>query len=149
MKTSYKGVLSKNVLSKKMSIFFDEEHFCLHWNHSGIEKCGNVGGSWKFQENRATIIHVNTFIKIGSINSFKSWLLVIKLVDRCVPFLPTLPEKLLPQPPNHLLCQYISCFCRFFKKIIISSMSLEEVVIIIKFLIKILYTKKQPHCDSF
>ena len=99
-----------------------------------LKNCGNVGGPRKFQENRMTIIHINTFIKIGSINSFKSWLPVIKLVDRCVPFLPALPEKLLPQPPDLLLCQDISRFCRFFKKIIVSGISLEEVVIIIKFL---------------
>ena len=110
---------STNVLSKKMNVFFDGEHFCLHWNHSQIEKCVNVGGRRKFQENRRSIVHSNTFIKIGSINNFKSWLLVIKLVDRCVPFLPTLPEKLLPQPPDLLLYQDISHFCRFLKELII------------------------------
>ena len=46
-----------------------------------------------------SIIHINTFIKICSINSFESWLLVIRLVDRCVPFLSTLQKTLLPQPP--------------------------------------------------
>ena len=64
-------------------------------------------------------------------------------------FLLTLPEKLLPQPPDLLLCQDISRFCRILKKFIVSSISLEEVAIIIKFLIALLYTKKQPHRDSF
>ena len=117
---------STNVLSKKMNVFFNEEHSCLHWNHSRIEKCGNVGGCWKFQENRTAIVHINTFIKIGSISSFKRWLLVLKLVS--APFLPTLPEKLLRQPSNLLLRQDISRVCKFFKKIIVSSISLEEVV---------------------
>ena len=66
---------------KKMNVFFGEEIFCLHWNNSGIEKCRDGGGSWKFQENRTAIIHVNTFIKICSINSFETWLLVIRLVS--------------------------------------------------------------------
>ena len=66
---------------KKMNVFFDEEIFCLHWNNSRIEKCGYEGGRWKFQENRTTIIHINTFIKIGSTNGCKSWLLVIRLVS--------------------------------------------------------------------
>ena len=39
-----------------------------------------------------SIIQINTFIKICSINSFESWLLVIRLVERCVSFLSTLPE---------------------------------------------------------
>ena len=41
-------------------------------------------------------------------------------------FLLTLPEKLLPQPPDLLLCQDISRFCRILKKFIVSSISLEE-----------------------
>ena len=39
------------------------------------------GRSLKFQENRSTIIQIKTFIKIGAINSFKSRLLVIRLVS--------------------------------------------------------------------
>ena len=66
---------------KIMNDFFDEEHFCLHWNHSQIVKSGNEESCPKFQENWMTIIHINTFIKIGSINSLKSWLLVMKLVS--------------------------------------------------------------------
>ena len=58
-------------------------------------------------------------------------------------FLLTLPEKLLPQPPDLQLCQDISRFCRILKKFIVSSISLEEVAITINFLIVILYTKKQ------
>ena len=131
-----------------MNVFFNEEIFCLHWNNSRIEKCRDAGGSWKFQENRTPTIHINTFIKICFINSFESWLLVKRLVDRCVLFLPTLPETLVPQPPDHLLCQDISRFCRAWKKFIFSSISLEEVAIIIKFLIVILYTKKRAHSFS-
>ena len=87
---------STNVLSKKLNVFFDEEHFCLHWNRSQIEKCGNVVGPRKFQENRMTIIHINSFIKIGSINSFKSWLPVIKLVSWQMCFIS-------PNPPRETL----------------------------------------------
>ena len=64
-----------------MYVFFGEEIFCLHWNNSRTEKCRDRGGSWKFLENRTPIIHINTFIKICSISSFESWLLVIRLVS--------------------------------------------------------------------
>ena len=95
------------------------------------------GGRSKFQEHQMTFIQIN---KIGSINAFKSRLLMLairQLVDICVPFLPILPGKLLPQPPDLLFCKDIYQFCKFFKKIIVFSISFEEVVIIIKFLIEI------------
>ena len=70
-----------------------------------------------------------------------------ELVDRCVPFLSTLPRKLLPYTSNLLLCQDISHFCKFLKVFIVFSKFLKEAVVIIKFILK--YTKNQQRCHIF
>ena len=134
-----------------MNVFFDEEIFCLHWNNSRIEKCGYEGGRWKFQENRTTIIHINTFIKIGSTNGCKSWLLVIRLVSWQMCSNSSKPHRKTPSSTSRspALPSYLPIL-QIFKKLYSFQYSLEEVVIIIiKFLIEILYTKKQPYCDCF
>ena len=100
------------------------------WKMRGGER------SLKIQENRTKTIQINSFLKICPINCFKIWLISIILADRCVPFSPTLPRKLLPEPPDFLLCQDISRFWKFCKEFLVFSISLEEVVIIIKFVIK-------------
>ena len=129
---------STNVLNKKMNVFFGEEIFCLHWNNSLIEKCHDAGGRWKFQENRMPITHINTFIKISSINSFESWLLVIRLVSWQMCSVSFNPPRDTPASTSRSpLPRYLPIFCGIWKKFIVSSISLEEVAIIIKFLIVI------------
>ena len=144
---------STNVLNKKMNVFFGEEIFCLHWNNSLIEKCHDAGGRWKFQENRMPITHINTFIKISSINSFESWLLVIRLVSwqMCsVSFNPPRDTPALtsrsPLPRYLPILQYLEeiySFQYFFgRSCYYYQISHHNTV----------YkeaTKKRPHCDSF
>ena len=85
-----------------------------------------------------TIIQINTFVKIGSLNSFKSWLLAIRLVSSqlCSISSNTSRETLASTSQSPVLPRYLQ-FCKFFQKIIVSIISLEEVIIIIKFLIEI------------
>ena len=76
-----------------MNVFFGEEIFCRHWNNSRTEKCRDARGSWKFQENPTPNIHLNTFIKICSISSFESLLLVIRLANWQMCFVSFNPPK--------------------------------------------------------
>ena len=79
-----------------------------------------------------TIIQINTFVEIGSVNGFKSWLLAIRLVSWQMR---SISSNLPRETP-------ISCFAKIapdfaiFKEFLVSSISLEEVVII-KFLVEI------------
>ena len=131
-----------------MNVFFsDAEIFCLHWNNSRIEKRGVGGGSKKIQENQTTITHINTFIKIRSINSFKSWLLMIRLVNWQMCSVSSNPPKETPastsRPPASP--RYLPIL-QIFKEIYIFQYFFGRSII--KLLIMILYTKKQLHFDS-
>ena len=89
---------------------------------------------------------------MGSINSFKSWLLVIRLVSWQLCFISSNSHsETLALTFRSALSRYLQIF-QIFKEFIVSSISLEKVVIIIKFLIAIFLTRcycrreKQNHC---
>ena len=132
-----------------MNLFFGKEIFCQHWNNFWIQKCRNAGVSWKFQENWMPIIHINTFIKICYINSFESWLLVIRLVSWQMCFISSKPPRDTPASTSRSpsFPRYLPIFCRIWKKFIVSSIHLEEVAIIIKFLFAI--RKRSNPINSF
>ena len=53
-------------------MFSTMSKFFVHINTTAdLKKCGE-GGRYKFRQNRTTIIQINTFAKIGSVNDFKS-----------------------------------------------------------------------------
>lgn len=63
---------STNLLNQKKRMFSTMSKFFVHINTTAdLKKCGE-GGRYKFRQNRTTIIQINTFAKIGSVNDFKS-----------------------------------------------------------------------------
>ena len=103
-------------------------------------RAGLYIGLWKYWDFQSEA-KVEQIIAIVTTHSVSCWQMYLQT------FLPTIPGKLLPQPPNLLFCLDISRFYKFFKERLVSSISLEE-IIIDKFLIEI-YKEATPHCDSF
>ena len=87
----------------------------------------------EFKNVGRTIIQINTFVKIGFINNFKSCLLTIRLVSWQMCSISSTPPRETPASTfrSSFLLRYLPIL-QFFKRI----SSLEEIVIIIKFVIE-------------
>ena len=126
-----------------MNVFFDGDIFCLHWNNFPNWKMSWWGELVENSKKITSIIQINTFIKICSINSFESWLLVIRLVSWKMCFVSFNPARVTPASTSWspALARYHPILQNF-----------EEINSFQYFFWRSCYyyqiSKKQPHCDS-